>query len=159
MCAPAASWREPSSRVCSACPFIFIFILPISFFSALLRVGAGGSLGRRVAAGACVRLVRAQPGERASPAPAEKSALPGAGAGTAVPGGVLLSASQLEPWLAAVAEAPSPGTQASPLASKFPHPLQTTLLFAEVCVRHPRDADPQRPALRLLDQPGRSRWG
>ncbi|XP_032464121.1 uncharacterized protein LOC116741530 [Phocoena sinus] len=134
-------------------------MLLISFLSALFRVGSGGFSGALiVAAGACVRLVRAQPGERASPAPAEKSALPGAGAGTAAPGGVLLSTSQLEPWLRQRRRrrAPGPGRPGSPRSSR----IVCRQLFVRGSLRPPpRDAGTQRRAPRRLDRPGRSRRG
>lgn len=74
--------------------FLFIFYVASFLFFRLVSQWVGWFLGAlSVASGAGVRLVRAQPGERTSLAPAEKSALPGAGAGTAAPGGVFLSAS------------------------------------------------------------------
>lgn len=162
-CAPRPRAGGSPARVCvGLAPLFFIFIFCVAgflIFRLALRWVRWFLGDLSVAPGEGVRLVRAQPGERASLAPAEKSALPGAGAGTAAPGGVPLYASQLEPWLAAAAKAPSPWTRAAPRAPKFPHRLQTTLLFAEVCVRHPRDADAQRRVPRLLDRPGRSRCG
>lgn len=101
---------------------LFYFYVADFFFVRLVSRWVGWFLGAlSVAAGACVRLVRAQPGERASPAPAEKSALPGAGAGTAAPGGVLLSTSQLEPWLRQRRRrrAPGPGRPGSPRSSRI----------------------------------------
>ena len=101
-----------------------------------------------------MRLVRAQPGERASTAPAEKSALPRGGRGHCCALGCSpRSTSQLEPRR----RRRGPGRPLAPRSSLIV--LQTTLLFVEVCVRHPRDAGAQRRAPRLLDRPERSRWG
>lgn len=101
-----------------------------------------------------MRLVRAQPGERASTAPAEKSALPRGGRGHCCALGCPpLSTSQLEPRR----RRQGPGRPRAPRSSRIV--LQTTLLFAEVCVHHPRDAGTQRRAPRRRGRPERSRWG
>ena len=101
-----------------------------------------------------MRLVRAQPGERASTAPAEKSALPRGGRGHCCALGCSpVSTFQLEPRR----RRRGSGRPRAPRSSRIV--LQTTLLFVEVCVRHPRDASAQRRASRRRDRPERSRWG
>lgn len=158
----------PLSRVCWACRFKIIIILNIAgfLFFCLVSRWVEWFLGAlSVAPGAGVRLVRAQPGERARPAPAEKSVLPrggcrdccaGGGGGGCVCSSPRLS---LSPGSRPRRRRQNPGTRAPRLAPKFPHRLQTTLLFAEVCVLHPRDAGAQRLAPRLPDRPGRRTGG